>query len=296
VAEARAARYLHVSKEEVAVKQADLRSTLEVLPQAQTTNRLPARLGDRAVVWQVYQTVQRVEDQQVVSAYATELALDRRTGAATPWDEQWLDDSAARKEDGTVADPAAVAVAYEGQVYKFPFGAGKRSYPVFDRDLRRALPAAYSGTERVKGVDAYRYQQVINEESLTVKPDSLKLLLRTFAPGATDGKVLYSNTRTLWVEPVTGQYLRVREQQRKELVAGDGTRTVLLDADFVVTEATVAQTAKAAGGNAFKIQALRRYAPLALGALALVAMAGGLLLALRGRRADTGQYTVPLDG
>ncbi|MFC4146833.1 DUF3068 domain-containing protein [Micromonospora mangrovi] len=259
----------------IEVPQATLLSSVEVIPQPEdTADLLPKDLAGKAVVWDVFQTVKNSANDEVFSQYSTELALDRASGAAVDWSEQWLNETG---EDKTPVGN----VSYEGQIYKFPFDTKKKDYDVFDRDLKRSTPAKFTGTENVKGIEAYRFEQKIENETLNTPESSLKTLINRFAPTATSGKVVYSNTRTLWVDPVTGAYLDLREQQHKEFQPDTGAATVLLDADFRYTPDTVANSVKTAKDNRFKIGMVRTYVPIGAGVLGLLALAAGLLLVLR---------------
>ncbi|TYB34225.1 DUF3068 domain-containing protein [Micromonospora sp. AP08] len=263
----------------IEVPQATLMSTVEVIPQPEdTADRLPKELAGKAVVWDVYQTVKN-SGGEVFSQYSTELALDRASGAAADWDEQWLNETGA--EQTPVGN-----VTYEGQVYKFPFDTKKKEYPVFDRDLKRATPAKFTGTEDVKGLEAYRFEQRIENETLNTPESNIKTLIGRFAPQATTGKVVYSNTRTLWVDPVTGAYVKVRERQHKEFQPDNGLVTVLLDADFNYTDDTIAKSVETAKDNRFKINMVRTYVPIGAGVLGVLALLAGMLLVLRGNGGD----------
>ncbi|MFF0468786.1 DUF3068 domain-containing protein [Micromonospora zamorensis] len=279
VAEAKNAKFLKITRvgESVSIEvlQGDLVSSVEVIPQPDDTrDRLPKELKGDAVIWDVYQTVRRADTPDVVSQYSTELALYRISGAAAPWKEQWLNESGA--EQTPVGN-----VNYSGQIYKFPFGAGKRDYQVFDRDLKRAVPAKFVGTEKIKGIEAYRFEQRIENEVLNTPEASLKPLLGRFAPGATSGQIVYSNTRTLWIDPVTGSYVNVREQQNKELRPDTGTATVLLDADFNYNDDTVSRSVETVKDNRFKIGLISFWGPIAAGVLGLIALVVGVWLVTR---------------
>ncbi|WP_330464775.1 DUF3068 domain-containing protein [Micromonospora zamorensis] len=279
VAEAKNAKFLKLTRvgESVSIEvlQGDLVSSVEVIPQPDDTrDRLPEELKGDAVIWDVYQTVRRADTPDVVSQYSTELALYRISGAAAPWKEQWLNESGA--EQTPVGN-----VNYSGQIYKFPFGAGKRDYQVFDRDLKRAVPAKFIGTEKIKGIEAYRFEQRIENEVLNTPEASLKPLLGRFAPGATSGQIVYSNTRTLWIDPVTGSYVNVREQQNKELRPDTGAATVLLDADFNYNDDTVSRSVETVKDNRFKIGLISFWGPIAAGVLGLIALVVGVWLVTR---------------
>ncbi|MEW2431682.1 DUF3068 domain-containing protein [Micromonospora sp. NPDC047644] len=279
VAEAKNARFLKItatgSAVSIEVPQGDLVSNVEVIPQPDDTkDRLPADLKGDAVIWDVYQTVRRTDNQDVVSQYSTELALDRISGAAASWKDQWLNETGA---DGTPVGN----VKYTGQIYKFPFGTAKRDYQVFDRDLKRAVPAKFVGTEKIKGIEAYRFEQRIENEVLATPESSIQTLVGKFAPGATSGEVVYSNIRTLWVDPVTGSYVNVREQQHKELRPNTGTPTVLLDADFNYTDDTVSRSVETVKENRFKIGLISFWGPIVAGVLGLIAVVFGVWLVTR---------------
>ncbi|MEV5207557.1 DUF3068 domain-containing protein [Micromonospora sp. NPDC053740] len=279
VAEAKNARFLKItatgSSVSIEVPQGDLVSNVEVIPQPDDTkDRLPADLKGDAVIWDVYQTVRRTDNQDVVSQYSTELALYRISGAAASWKEQWLNETGA---DGTPVGN----VKYTGQIYKFPFGTAKRDYQVFDRDLKRAVPAKFVGTEKIKGIEAYRFEQRIENEVLATPESSIQTLVGKFAPGATNGQIVYSNIRTLWVDPVTGSYVNVREQQHKELRPDTGTPTVLLDADFNYTDDTVSRSVETVKENRFKIGLISFWGPIVAGVLGLIAVVFGVWLVTR---------------
>lgn len=276
VAEATNARFLQITAEAetvtIEVPRADLRSTIEVLPQpGLTRDELPEKLKGDAVVWDVYQTVRRTDNDRDITAYSTQLALFRVSGTAAPWEDQWL------KQDDSDETPRG-NVEYSGLTYKFPFGAEKKAYPLFDRDVKKAFPAAFVGTETVEGIEVYRYEQRIEEEELYTPEESLQVLLGAFAPEATTGKVIYSNTRTYWVDPVTGVWIDARDQPRKELRPDIGPTTVLLDADFNYTEDTISSTVESVKKNRFQIGLVGLWAPIAAAVLGLIALALGLRL------------------
>jgi hypothetical protein len=175
-------------------------------------------------------------------------------------------------------------VTFTGQLYKFPFGTEKKTYQYFDRDLRKALPMEFQGTETIKGLETYRFQQVIPETPLNFAADRLTGLLGTFAKGATSGQVTYSNTRTIWVEPVTGTFIKVQEQQRKTLTPNTGAPTGLLDGNFVYTDQTISNNVSSAGNTKSQVLMISRNLPIGLAALGAVLLILGLILVTTGRR------------
>ncbi|WP_341718036.1 DUF3068 domain-containing protein [Micromonospora sp. FIMYZ51] len=268
VAEAKGATFLQIADTGVGIHQADLKSTIQVTPERAKTAALSGDLAGDAVVWQVGQTVERTDTKALISAYGAELALDRVSGAAVDWNEQYLDESGGNREK----------ISFAGQVYKFPFNSAQDNYEVFDRDLRQTRPAEYQGAEDINGLEAYRYEQVITDEKLGLPADRVGLLLGVLAPGATSGEVVYSNTRTVWVDPVTGAYVKVREQQKKVLVPNAGTPVTLLDADFIYNDDTVASSVDRAKESRSQLTLLGVYAPIGLAVLGLALIVVALLV------------------
>ena len=279
VAEAPNARFLQTkggATPVVAVQTGTLRSTTELDPQADLTNsEMTGDLEGKAVVWNGYGTVNWVETGEMISQYKAELAVDRVSAAALKWDKQFLQD----------AGPSAPsAVEFAGQLYKFPFGTEKKSYQYFDRDLRKALPIEFKGTETIKGLETYKFQQVVPETPLNFTAERLSGLLKTFAPGATSGQVTYSNTRTIWVEPVSGTFIKVSEEQRKTLVPATGPHTQLLEGNFVYTDQTVTNNVNSASETKSGVLMISRTLPITLAAIGALLLIVGLILVTTGRR------------
>jgi Porin PorA len=275
VAEAKDAFFLQVKKTssgdiDINVHKATLRTTVEVLPRVQLTadQQAAGKLGDNAVVWEVDQTVIRTDTNEVVSASSTELALDRTTGAAIKRDGQWLDDS------GTVDR----SILYTDQVYKFPFGTEKKDYAIFDTDLRKALPARFQSVDTVNGVEVYHFVQTIPETELSVDSGTIGALVGRYAPEAKTGKIFYSNTREVWVDPVTGAYVKVREQPKQVFRSDTLSEQVLLQADFTYTPETIANSVQSVKDNGFLLKLVTLYGPILFGILAVVLLIVGLLL------------------
>ncbi|GAA0409597.1 MULTISPECIES: DUF3068 domain-containing protein [Micromonospora] len=284
VAEAKGATFLQITNGAVDIDQADLKSTILVTPERDKTAALSGDLAGDTVVWRVGQTVDRTDTKELVSAYGAELALDRVSGAAVEWNDQFLDDSGTPEK-----------VSFAGQVYKFPFNAAQGNYEVFDRDLRQTRMAEFKGTEEIEGLETYRYEQVISDEKLPLPAERIALLLGALAPGATAGDIVYSNTRTVWVDPVTGSYIKVREQQKKVLTPNTGAPVTLLDADFVYNDETVTASADRAKTSRGQLTILGVWAPLALVVLGLALIVAALLLSRRPAPAAVGTHRAGAD-
>jgi hypothetical protein len=269
VAEATGATYLAVEPDLV-VSRGTLRATVRVVPQSKVSadEQEAGRLDGNAIVWGVSTTVVRTDTDSVVSQSLTQLALDRTTGAAVAWDGQWIDDT------GTVDR----SITYSGQTYTFPFGTSRQDYRIYDSRVRAASPATYVESTELDGLPVYRFTQTIPDTAVALSADRLGLLLDRLAPGATSGTLFYRTTRDVWVEPVTGAFIKVREHPHQELRPDGGTPVILLDADFTDTDDTVRANVAYTRANLLRLDTIGRYAPIGLGVLAVALLVGGFLL------------------
>ena len=279
VARAENARFLQTKGGDspvVAIQTGTLESVTEVKPRPDLTDtEMTGALKGDTVVWDGYGTVTWVEQNYMVSQYKAELAVNRDSAAAAKWDKQFLQDAGPQGNS---------SVTFEGQLYKFPFGTEQKEYQYFDRDLRKALPMGFQDTETIKGLETYRFQQVVPETPLNFSAERLAGLLGVFAPGATSAQVTYSNTRTMWVEPVTGTIIKVQEQQKKTLVPNTGASTVLLDGSFVYTDQTITNNVNSAGDTKSQVLLISRNLPIGLAVLGALLLIVGLYLVTTGRR------------
>jgi hypothetical protein len=288
VAEAPNATFLQISNGEVAVNRADLRSTITVQPDTRATADLEGDLDGEAAVWLVGQQVIRTDTNDLISAYSTSLALDRKTAEALPWEGQWLDTGNERQ-----------SVDYSGQIYKFPFGTQKKTYQIFDRDILATQPANFVKTEEINGLETYQFTQEIRGGRQQVPADRLAALLSALVPGSTAGEIVYNNTRSVWVEPTTGQYIKVQETQQKTLVGNNGQTAEILNAVFTYTDDTIARSADTAASNRQLLQIVKMWGPIALVVVGLILVVVGLMLIARrtrGRHAGPTEEPADLDG
>jgi hypothetical protein len=274
VAEAPNATFLQITNGEVAINKGTLRSTIRVQPDKKATAALTGDLDGSAAVWLVGQDVVRTDNNERVSAYSTSLAVDRKTAAAVPWDGQWLDTGGNREH-----------VEYTGQIYKFPFGTEKKDYQIFDRDVLGTQPAKFVKTEEINGLETYQFTQEIREARQQLPADRMQVVLGALAAGATSGEIVYDNTRTVWVEPTTGQYIKVQEVQHKNLLANTGQSVTILDATFTYTDDTIKKSADTAGDNRQMLMLVKLWGPLVLLLIGVLLIGAALLLARRRRPA-----------
>ena len=180
--------------------------------------------------------------------------------------------AADRKNAEAVNDPKyqeninGATAKHVGLTYKFPFNAKKQSYAFFDPNSMQSPQANFIGTEKLLGINLYKYEATITGASVDVGPG---------IPGK------YDDTRTVWVDPKTGTIVKGIEHQTRTLETG----AVALDTTLTFDVASQKYQADFAKNGAQKITLLTVVLPIIALLLGLVALFFGLMLARGGRAA-----------
>jgi hypothetical protein len=227
--------------------------------------------SDEVAVWDSFNSTVDTADNGVVSATQERIALDRVT---------------AQSVQCCGENPR-----HQGLTLKFPFDTKQTTYQFWDGPAQRALPAAFTRTERIDGVDVYRFEQRINR--LDIGDQEI--------PGSVAGDpdtpsvqtdIIYSNTKTLWVEPATGIIVKAQQDVTQVLETPGGEQVLtLVDAVLTYDEATVSSNADDAAAGARQLRLLGAILPAVALLLGLVALAAGLVLlrSPEGRRVARGE-------
>jgi hypothetical protein len=204
---------------------------------------------------------------RLVSFTTDRVAADRRTAQSVN------DPKYATNIDGDTT------ATHTGLTYKWPFHAKKTSYKFFDPISRQAPDARFLGTEKLKGMTMYKYEAVIDKMDLPVGPG---------IPGS------YADTRTVWVEPLTGAIVKGVEHQQRWLEDG----TPALDTTLTFNQDAIDFQAKQASDGRSQIRMLTIILPLVCLLIGLAALVGAFLLYRRGggdgHRPRAGQPSVAL--
>ncbi len=188
------------------------------------------------------------DDDRLISASTDTFATDRVNGLATDIDTLPDDD-----------------VEHEGIVNKFPFDTEQKTYPYWDAVVGGPVDAVYDRTEDVDGVETYVFVVTIDE-------------VETEIADGVDG--VYSSTKEIYVEPLTGAILNQTDDQQRE--TADGTE--VLDLQLAFTEDQQQQSADDARDNISLIRLATRIAPIVGFVGGGILLAAGLFLAFAGRR------------
>ena len=261
--------------EELVVKDARLTATRKV---ESNLTRPEAKVDGDVMVWDQGLVVTDSEN-QLVSAMKHRVCLDRRTNMA-------LQDCTQQYVTDTEGDPTEddKKVRQEGLNYKFPFDTQPQDYEYFDTTLRKASTARYEGTEQLNGLEVYKFVQKI--PSTRFRDQEVPGTLVNSTEASVKAERRYQNTRTMWVEPVSGIIIKGSEQQRQVLVGPDGKEgTVLLDATLTFNEETVKESVERASEARDKLTLISSTGPVVLLSVGLVLLLAGIAIGVLGRRA-----------
>jgi len=190
-------------------------------------------------------------DPRILDISTDRVAADRKSGES-------VNDAKNKYGENINGDTNAKHV---GLSYKWPFHAKKQSYKFFDPISRQAPDARYIGTERIGGLNLYKYQADINNIDLPVDN-----------AGKIPGK--YSDTRIVWIDPVTGVIVKGTEHQVRTLADG----TPAADTTLTFNQDAVNYQLKQAKDGRNKIDMLTLWLPLIALVLGLVFLGAGVVV------------------
>ena len=186
---------------------------------------------------------------RLVSAGTDNFATDRVTAMALN-DPQYLPPSAEEKT---------------GLVNKWPFGAEKKTYPVWDGLAGEAVDAEFDRTESIDGLEVYVYR---------IEQSGTPIELSAGVPGTLDAE------KELFIEPVTGSIIdQVDHQERLDT---DGNPAIVLDLAF--TDEQVAKNVEESDSNASSLKLVTGTVPIIGYAVGIPALLIGMVLLLVAHR------------
>ncbi|WP_028643367.1 DUF3068 domain-containing protein [Nocardioides sp. URHA0020] len=186
---------------------------------------------------------------RLISAETEAFATDRRTGLTVP--------------NGDYV-PAGTP-QQKGLQNKWPFGAEKKTYPVWDGMVGATVDATYEGTEKIDGLETYRYRTDASADGVEV------------ITGTTGS---YLQTTDYNIEPRTGAI--IKQVVHQERVA-DGVGKIL-DLDLGFTDDQVQTNVDDAGSNISSLRLIETVVPVVGYAAGVAALVLGFLLLLLRRR------------
>ena len=234
-----------------------------------------AASSDDVGVWDESLLLER-SDGSLINAATDRVAWDRKTGEAVNCCDENIDGKAVR---------------HKGLSYKFPFHAKKQTYQFFDTTAKRAYPMSYKGSEKIQGLTVYRYEQPVPPIQIATQDVPGSLVGETAA--TVQAARFYNNTRTVWVEPLSGVIVKGQEKQHQVLRDSAGQdKVTLINVTLTFDERTQKQQADLAKDARTKYGWAAVWGPLLLAVVGIVL----ILLALAPlRRGDEGGGGRPRD-
>jgi len=287
------ATFLKVSEDGASiVTGADLVSVRTVVGDVEASQDASEELDRDIAIWETLSFTRPVDDpaydKKPLSGRIDYVAFDRHTGEAVDCCDTTTQ-SGADPETGDPLPPRAIT--FEGHYFKLPFNTQKQDYLFWDGSLEQATPLVFEDEEEIEGLTTYRFRQ-------TIKPTDIdevtSLGERDFTPvpgslvGSEEPEVrtdrMYSNVRTLWVEPETGVIVKAVEDQLSTLnVDGEPVATIT-DVVIGYDDETIAANAETYSSLSGQLKLVRVYVPVGgLVAGVLLVAVGLVLLLLVGR-------------
>jgi hypothetical protein len=189
------------------------------------------------------------DDPRLISAETDVFAADRHTALTVP-------------NDGYLPPGTP---QQEGLQNKWPFGAEKTTYPVWDGVVGHAVDASYQRTEDIDGLETYVYRAVASADGVDVVGD---------VTGS------YTSTTDYYIEPRTGAIINQVIQQER---VADGVGKVL-DLDLAFTGDQVQTNVDDARDNLALLTLLETTVPVVGLAAGIPLLLLGLVLLVLGRR------------
>jgi hypothetical protein len=211
-------------------------------------------------------------------SYSSErLAFDRRSGALVSC-----------ATCGAVVGTTKANASFTGQGYVWPIGTQKRTYQIFDTTLLKPMPALYTGTASVDGLNTYVFVEHVNNQQIGNK--TLPGSLVNSSQAEVTLPEMYTATNTYYVDPGTGSPVKIVEQQALSLDFTSGaTALSLFNGTLTTTPQSVQSAVDTASSYDTEITWVQNLGPLVAGIVGIILLALGLIL-IAGERREEYEY------
>ena len=228
--------------------------------------------GDDVAVWN-FGSIIEDDEGTILNDGSYRVCIDRRTAESDPdCGSAFVD----KYPDATI----------DGLTLTFPFSTEQRDYELFNLSAAASFTAEFVAVEEIDGLEVYRFEQTIPETVVREEQVPGAMAGEPYEDVVT-GEFVYSNVRTLWVEPTSGVIVTAEERPVTVIRGPEGTTGVTwLSGTFTATAETTAEGVERARDTRDKIVLIEITLPLILLGVGLVLVAGGLLLLRRAPSAD----------
>jgi hypothetical protein len=245
--------------------------TTDLTTKATTVGDVEAaeKAGNNTVVW-VTSSSTKSSDGVMRSRNVERIAFDATTATAVNCCGEYVSDVQNERR----------AVRHRGLLVKFPFMTEKKTYDFWDSTLEEPVAIKYKSTSSIEGVTVYKFEQTIPATKVGSQDVPLSLLGLTGSE-TVSADSMYSNTRTLWVEPHTGVIIKRQEAQNSTLDYDGESRITTSKVTTGYDDKTVKANADKYGTQGYLLWLLLSVAPWVSLAIGLLCLAFGFLLSRR---------------
>lgn len=261
------AEYLDVANG-LKITNGPLRSVRITTGDVDLSKEVSDELDKNAAVWETYVCTAAPDfdcasGETPLSATNDTVAFERHSAETLNWSGAFSDSNGESLDD-----------PFEGLYFKFPFDTQKKEYPFWDGTLKKAMPAKFSKETKIDGLKVYEFIQTIEPTKTGTIDVPGNLVNRDEGKTYTADRI-YSNTRTLYIEPVTGAIIRGGESQDGYLELDGERGATTTKAELNYTDDYVQENVDDYKSKAALLSAVNSTVPL-------VGIGGGLLLILLG--------------
>lgn len=224
--------------------------------------------GDGIRVWYGSTSI-RAADGTIISRSQERVAFDATSGAAVNCCAAYTETT---EGDRQVANR-------EGQVYKMPFNTQKKTYQWWDGTLGETVDMKFVEEDEVDGLKAYKFESSVPRTRVGEREVPGSILGED--DDAVTAETMYTNDKTLWVEPETGAVIDRNEHTVTALAYDGEDRITATDANLEYTDETVAANVEDLGDKSSQLGLARTTAPIVAGILGVVLLGLGVLLGRR---------------
>lgn len=213
----------------------------------------------------------RASDGTIISRSQERVAFDATSGEAVNCCDAYSETTEGERQ----------AANREGQVYKMPFNTQQTTYQWWDGTLGETVDMKFVEEEEIDGLTVYKFESSVPRTEVGERE----------VPGSVVGEdddtvvaeTMYTNDKTLWVEPETGGVIDRNEHTVTALAVDGEDRVTATDANLEYADETVAANVEDLGGKGNQLGLARTTAPIVAAVLGIILLGLGILLT-RGRR------------
>lgn len=250
--------------------QGELTTTARIIGDPDAAEKASEEAGQDVAVWNSGQVSDNNGDNIPMDGSTEVLVFDRTTGQAV--------NCCGESKNGE-------EVKRDGLLVKFPFDTQKvDTYTWWDSTVGKSFPVKFEGEEDLQGMNAYKFTSSVPETQYAKRELPGNLFGGSDSAGAVNADRFYSNTRTFWVDPVTGVVLDRVEDQKQEF-RHNGKTLNALETTSRFTPETVDKNVEDYKSKSSLLKMVHTTFPFAFTILGILLLLAGLLLSLLiGRR------------